>query len=72
MKRYARGATNTPPSDPNLRGTERTQEMGRLQQLIDVMNRTTFNPVGLNIVWPKNVGFIFVRDGPPVANAIGR
>lgn len=37
--------------------------MNRLHHLIDVMNGTTFNPAGLNIVWPKNVGFIFVSDG---------
>ena len=48
-----------------------TQEMSRLQQLIDVMNRTTFNPVGLNIVWPKNVAFIFVSNGSPVVNVHG-
>ena len=40
-----------------------------MHQLIDVMNRTTFNPVGLNIMWPKNVGFIFVSDGLPAADA---
>ena len=47
------------------------QEMSRLHQLIDVMNATTFNPVGLNIVWPKNVGFIFVSDGSPVVDVMG-
>ena len=47
------------------------QDMSRLHQLIDVMNTTTFNPVGLNIVWPKNVGFIFVSDRSPVINVIG-
>jgi len=46
------------------------QEMSRLHQLIDAMNTTTFNPVGLNIVWPKNVGFIFVSDGPSVINVM--
>ena len=46
------------------------QEMTRLQQLIDVMNKTTFNPVGLNIVWPKDVAFIFVSGGSPVVNVM--
>jgi len=41
--------------------THYEKEMSRLQRLIDVMNRTTFNPVGLNVVWPKNVGFIFLE-----------
>lgn len=37
--------------------------MNQLHQLIDGMNKDTFNPVGLNIVWPKNAAFIFVSDG---------
>jgi len=37
------------------------KEMSRLQHLIDMMNKTTFNPVGLNIVWPKNAAFIFLE-----------
>ena len=45
------------------------QEMNRLHRLIDAMNRNTFNPVGLNIVWPKTVGFLFVSDKPPVVDA---
>lgn len=54
------------PRDPIL------QEMNRLHHLIDLMNSTTFNPVGLNIVWPKNVGFIFVSDGSPAVDVTGR
>jgi len=70
MKRYARGAEKASQSDPN-HGLGVGQEMSRLKQLIEVMNRTTFNPVGLNIVWPKNVGFIFVSDGSPVVSVMG-
>lgn len=46
-------------------GFDVAQEMDRLRQLIDAMNRNTFNPAGLNIVWPKNVAFLFVSDRPP-------
>lgn len=60
--------TTRRPAVPNLRGE---QEMNRLRQLIDVMNETTFNPVGLNIVWPKNVAFIFVSGGSPAVSVIG-
>jgi len=52
-------------------GFNGTQEMSRLHQLIDAMNKTTFNPVGLNIVWPRNVAFIFVSDRSSVVNVIG-
>ena len=38
--------------------------MSRLHELINRMNKNTFNPVGLNIVWPKNVAFLFVSDRP--------
>lgn len=41
--------------------THYEKEMSRLLQLIDVMNKNTFNPVGLNIVWPKNVAFLFLE-----------
>ena len=51
-------------------GFDVTQEMSRLHQLIGVMNKTTFNPVGLNIVWPKDVAFIFVSGGLPVVNVM--
>lgn len=47
------------------------QEMSRLHQLIDVMNKDTFNPVGLNVVWPKDVAFLFVSGRPVIINAVG-
>ena len=37
--------------------------MIRLEQLIDELNVGTFNPVGLNILWPRNVAFLYVK--PP-------
>jgi hypothetical protein len=33
----------------------------RLQHLIDDLNIGTFNPVGLNILWPRNVAFLYVK-----------
>jgi hypothetical protein len=33
----------------------------RLQHLIDELNVGTFNPVGLNILWPRNVAFLYVN-----------
>jgi len=41
--------------------THYEKEMSRLHQLIGEMNRNTFNPAGLNIVWPKNTGFLFLE-----------
>jgi len=41
--------------------THYEKEMSRLRQLIDAMNKTTFNPAGLNIIWPKGVAFIFLE-----------
>ena len=41
-----------------------TKEMIRLRHLIDDLNMRTFNPVGLNILWPKNVGFLYVSFRP--------
>ena len=35
--------------------------MVRLQHLIDDLNVGTFNPVGLNILWPRNVAFLYVN-----------
>ena len=32
----------------------------RLQHLIDDLNIGTYNPVGLNILWPRNVAFLYV------------
>lgn len=41
--------------------THYEKEMRRLRRLIDAINKNTFNPVGLNIVWPKNVAFLFLE-----------
>ena len=37
-----------------------TQEMNRLRRHMDELNHQLFNPVGLNILWPRKVGFLFV------------
>jgi len=37
------------------------REMIRLGHLIDDLNMRTFNPVGLNIIWPRNVGFLYLE-----------
>jgi hypothetical protein len=34
--------------------------MGRLREKIGELNETVFNPVGLNVLWPRNVAFLFV------------
>ncbi|KAF8503949.1 Golgin subfamily A member 7/ERF4 family-domain-containing protein, partial [Hysterangium stoloniferum] len=36
------------------------KEMGRLQQLVDVLNAELYNPQGLNILWPRKSAFLFV------------
>jgi len=36
------------------------QEMLRLRDLIDDLNAGIYNPVGLNILWPRNVAFLYV------------
>lgn len=41
--------------------THYEKEMSRLHRSIDAMNTNMFNPVGLNIVWPKNVAFLFME-----------
>lgn len=35
------------------------KEMSRLRQLIDDINKELYNPVGLNILWPRQVAFLF-------------
>jgi hypothetical protein len=35
--------------------------MRRLKQKIERINTQIYNPVGLNILWPRNVAFLFVR-----------
>ncbi|KAI0344237.1 hypothetical protein BDW22DRAFT_1145030 [Trametopsis cervina] len=37
------------------------KEMRRLQKLIEEINTTLYNPVGLNILWPRKVAFIFLE-----------
>jgi len=34
--------------------------MQRLRELIDDLNAEVYNPVGLNILWPRSVAFLFV------------
>ncbi|KIM48461.1 hypothetical protein M413DRAFT_37010, partial [Hebeloma cylindrosporum] len=36
------------------------KEMLRLRDLIDDLNAGLYNPVGLNILWPRNVAFLYV------------
>ena len=47
--------------------------MRRLKRRIEEMNTQIYNPVGLNILWPRNVAFLFVRTPPlsldPVLNS---
>ena len=40
-----------------------TQEMARLRSAIDDLNTKVYNPVGLNILWPRKMAFMFV-SGP--------
>ncbi|KZT08947.1 uncharacterized protein LAESUDRAFT_748573 [Laetiporus sulphureus 93-53] len=37
------------------------QEMLRLQHLIEDLNVQMYNPVGLNILWPRKVAFLFLE-----------
>ena len=39
--------------------------MKRLQRLIDDLNRQLFNLAGLNMLWPRKVGFLFVSRSQP-------
>jgi len=41
--------------------THYQREMSRLQRLVDELNRQLFNPVGLNMLWPRKVGFLFLE-----------
>ena len=38
--------------------------MRRLERLFDFLNAELFNPVGLNILWPRKVAFLFVSGHP--------
>ncbi|KAJ6519236.1 Golgin subfamily A member 7/ERF4 family-domain-containing protein [Mycena sanguinolenta] len=43
------------------------KEMGQLLLLIQGLNERVYNPVGLNILWPRRVAFLFVsRDCSPM------
>ncbi len=35
--------------------------MLRLRKAIEQMNAEVYNPVGLNVLWPENVAFLYVR-----------
>lgn len=37
------------------------KEMRRLKQTIERINTQIYNPVGLNILWPRNVAFLFLE-----------
>ncbi|CCL99635.1 uncharacterized protein FIBRA_01655 [Fibroporia radiculosa] len=37
------------------------KEMQRLEHLIDDINTRVFNPVGMNILWPRKVAFLFLE-----------
>jgi len=37
------------------------KEMGRLQQLVDILNGDLYNPQGLNILWPRKSAFLFLE-----------
>ncbi|KAI6022586.1 Golgin subfamily A member 7/ERF4 family-domain-containing protein [Pisolithus marmoratus] len=37
-----------------------TKEMRRLERKIDELNTQLYNPVGLNILWPRKVAFLFL------------
>lgn len=41
--------------------THYEKEMQRVHHLIDDLNAALFNPVGLNILWPENVAFLFLE-----------
>ena len=40
--------------------THRWQEMRRLKQKFEELNTQLYNPVGLHILWPQKVAFLFV------------
>jgi hypothetical protein len=48
----------------NVLNRKFVQEMRRLKRMIEEMNTRIYNPVGLNILWPRNVAFLFVRVFP--------
>lgn len=42
--------------------THYEREMNRLRRHMDDLNHQFFNPVGLNLLWPRKVGFLFVSQ----------
>lgn len=46
--------------------------MERLHEKIKDLNKILFNPVGLNILWPRKVAFLFVRIISPFLSRSGR
>ncbi|KAJ3563471.1 hypothetical protein NP233_g8922 [Leucocoprinus birnbaumii] len=46
-------------------------EMERLHEKIIELNETLFNPVGLNILWPRKVAFLFVGIISPFSSSSG-
>jgi hypothetical protein len=41
--------------------THYEREMDRLRRHMNELNHQLFNPVGLNILWPRKVGFLFLE-----------
>jgi hypothetical protein len=46
---------------PLLVGSHYDREMKRLQQLFDELNMEIYNPLGLNLLWPHKVAFLFLE-----------
>ncbi|KAJ8520360.1 hypothetical protein ONZ45_g2816 [Pleurotus djamor] len=41
--------------------THYEKEMKRLRELFDYLNANLYNPVGLNLLWPRKVAFLFLE-----------
>ncbi|KAI0327997.1 hypothetical protein GY45DRAFT_1347452 [Cubamyces sp. BRFM 1775] len=44
-----------------LKKSHYEKEMDRLKSMIDMLNEQVYNPVGLNILWPRSVAFLFLE-----------
>jgi len=44
-----------------LLSTHYEREMTKLRGTVDRLNRDVYNPAGLNILWPRNVAFLFLE-----------
>jgi len=44
-----------------MKATHFEKEMKRLKDLIAQLNSELYNPVGLKILWPRNVAFLFLE-----------